>query len=131
MIGSNIYDYINVLDKAADASWLRKEAIDNNIANQDTPTYKRRDVDFQSVLERELGYSKYVSLDRRMRSVQGHLDHLDVTTYVDIPNYSYRIDDNNVDPEQEYVEMAETQIMYNGLIDSMNQEFSRIKSVIK
>ncbi len=131
MINSNLYDYINVLDKAADASWLRKEAIDNNIANQDTPTYKRRDVDFQSVLERELGYSRYVSLDKRMRGVQGHLDHLNVGTYVDSATYSYRIDDNNVDPEQEYVEMAETQIMYNGLIDSMNQEFARIKSVIK
>ena len=131
MINSNLYDYINVLDKAADASWLRKDAIYNNIANQDTPTYKRRDVDFQSVLERELGYSRYVSLDKRMRGVQGHLDHLNVGTYVDSATYSYRIDDNNVDPEQEYVEMAETQIMYNGLIDSMNQEFARIKSVIK
>ncbi|MCI8895041.1 MAG: flagellar basal body rod protein FlgB [Lachnospiraceae bacterium] len=131
MISSNLYDYINVLDKAADATYLRKEAIDHNIANQDTPGYKRIDVDFQSVLERELGYSKYVSLDSRMRGVQSHLDHLDVNTYVDSANYSYRIDENNVDPEQEYVQMAETQITYNALIDSMNQEFARIKSVIK
>lgn len=131
MISSNLYDYINVLDKAADASWLRQNIISNNIAMQDTPTYKRRDVDFESVLQRELGYSKFVSLDRRMRGVQGHLDHLDVGSYVDSPGYSYRIDDNNVDPEQEYVNLAETQVTYNALIDSMTQEFSRIKSVIK
>ena len=37
MINSNIYDYVNVLDKAADASWMRQEAISNNIANVNTP----------------------------------------------------------------------------------------------
>ena len=36
MINSNAFDYINVLDKAADASWLRNEVIANNIANVDT-----------------------------------------------------------------------------------------------
>ena len=47
MINSNIYDYINVLDKAADASTLRHKAISHNIANIDTPGYKRQDVDFE------------------------------------------------------------------------------------
>ena len=37
MINTNAFDYINVLDKAMDASWLRNEAIANNIANVDTP----------------------------------------------------------------------------------------------
>ncbi len=129
MISSNLYNYVNVLDKAADAGWLRQEAISNNIANQDTPGYKRRDVDFESVLEQELGHFKYTSLDEKMRHVS--LGSLDVQTYIDSANYSYRLDKNNVDPEQEYVELAETQIRYNALIDSMSQEFSRIKSVIK
>ena len=34
MISSNAYDYINVLDKAADAAAMRNELIANNIANQ-------------------------------------------------------------------------------------------------
>ena len=34
MIGSNAYNYINVLNKAADASWLRHTVISNNIANE-------------------------------------------------------------------------------------------------
>ena len=55
MITTNAFNYINVLDKAADASWLRENAITNNIANIDTPGYKRQDVDFESVLEKELG----------------------------------------------------------------------------
>ena len=33
MFKSHAFDYINVLDKAADAAWLRNDAIANNIAN--------------------------------------------------------------------------------------------------
>ena len=50
MLQSNAFDYINILDKAADASWLRNEAIANNIANADTPGYKRKDVQFEAYL---------------------------------------------------------------------------------
>ena len=63
MINSNAYDYINVLDKAADAAWIRNDAIANNIANVDTPGYKRQDVDFEGELQRALGNSKYTSMD--------------------------------------------------------------------
>ena len=55
MITTNAFDYINIMDKAADASWKRESAISNNIANADTPGYKRLDVDFESALKRELG----------------------------------------------------------------------------
>lgn len=129
MFSSDIYNYINVLDKAADAAWLKETAISNNIANQSTPGYKRQDVDFEGTLERELNKSKYTSLDSKVKNL--HMNHLDVETYTDASNYSYRLDKNNVDPDQEYTELASTQIQYNALIDSMSSEYARIKSVIK
>ena len=52
MFNSNAFDYINVLDKAADASWTRNEVIANNIANVDTPGYKRQDINFEDELEK-------------------------------------------------------------------------------
>ena len=61
MITSGAFSYINVLDKAADASWLREATITNNLANVDTPGFKRKDVDFEVVLKTELGRSKYVT----------------------------------------------------------------------
>lgn len=130
MINTGIYDYINVLDKAADASYLRNEAIANNIANDDTPGYKRIDVDFQSVLATEIGKSKYVSLDKKIRDVD--LSHLNVSAKTDMASYpfSYRLDGNNVDMDTENVELAANQITYQALIDSMGQEFTRIKSVM-
>lgn len=129
MFSSDIYNYINVLNKAADANWLKETAISNNIANQSTPGYKRKDVNFEGTLANELNKSKYTSLDKKVKNL--HMNHLDVDTYTDSAYYSYRLDKNNVDPEQEYAELASTQIRYTALIDSMNSEFSRIKSVIK
>ena len=53
-----------------------------------------------------------------------------MVAYIDDGDLSYRLDDNNVDIAREEVELASNQLVYNGLVDSMTQEFSRIKSVL-
>ncbi|MBR3770536.1 MAG: flagellar basal body rod protein FlgB [Lachnospiraceae bacterium] len=130
MFSTNAFDYINVLDKAADASWLRETAITNNLANIDTPGYKRLDVDFQSVLKRELGMSKYTSLDKKVRGLNGDLTGLNVSTYTDSANYSYRLDGNNVDVDTENVELASEQIRYQALTSSITSQFSCMKAAM-
>ena len=131
MITTNAFDYINIMDKAADASWKRESAISNNIANADTPGYKRQDVDFESALKRELGSSKYISLDKKVRGMNGDLTGLDVSTYTDSSNYSYRLDRTNVDVDTEQVELASEQLRYEMLTTSINEEFNRMKLVLK
>ena len=130
MFSTNAFDYINVLDKAADASWLRETAITNNLANIDTPGYKRLDVDFQSVLKRELGMSKYTSLDKKVRGLNGDLTGLNVSTYTDSANYSYRLDGNNVDVDTENVELASEQIRYQALTSSITSQVSCMKAAM-
>lgn len=129
MYNSGIYSYINVLDKAADASWLRNELISNNIANQDTPGYKRQDVDFESQLSQALKNQKYTSIDSKVKHVE--LSRLNGKIFTDYGDFSYRMDGNNVDPEQEQVELASNQLKYQGLIQAMTKEFANIKSVLK
>ena len=133
MINSNVYSYINVLSKAADASWLRNDAISNNIANVDTPNYKRQDVSFETELKHALRSSKYISLDKKVDALNsdGRLSHIDPRTYLDHSAFSYRLDGKNVDIDTENVELASNQIKYNGLIQSIDQEFKNLKSVIK
>ena len=128
MFSSTAYNYIDVLTKAADASWLREEVLSNNIANVDTPNYKRHDLNFESVLERELGMSKYEMLDFKVRDI--HMNHLTATVYEDAVNYSYRLDGNNVDIDTENVELASEQIKYQGLTSSITHEMTRLKSVM-
>ena len=129
MIQTNAFDYINVLDRAADAAWQRNEAISNNIANVDTPGYKRQDVAFESVLQQALGNNRYESMDDKVANV--NLSRLRGRAYVDYANYSYRLDGNNVDIENENVMRAENQLKYQGLISSINQEFTNLKTVMK
>ena len=129
MIQTNAFDYINVLNRAADAAWQRNEAISNNIANVDTPGYKRQDVAFESVLQQALGNNRYQSMDDKVANV--NLSRLRGRAYVDYANYSYRLDGNNVDIENENVMLAENQLKYQGLISSIHQEFTNLQTVMK
>ncbi len=129
MINTNAFDYINVLDKAADAAWLRNEAISNNIANVDTPGYKRQDVAFEVELEKALGRNRYISMDEKVADVK--TGRLVGRPYTDFANYSYRLDGNNVDIENENVMLAENQLKYQGLLTSITQEFTNLQTVMK
>ena len=126
MIQSGAFNYINVLQKSADASWYRNSILANNIANVSTPNYKRKDVQFETYLMTSLAGGD--SLDANVANVD--LGALEPTTYVDESNLSYRLDGNNVDINTESSELAKNQLRYYALIDSMSQEFGRIKMVL-
>ena len=129
MLNTNAFDYINVLDKAADASWLRNEAIANNIANATTPGYKRQDVAFESELSNALGYDGTESMDEKVKNIK--TASLNPVTYIDNAGFSYRLDGNNVDIENENVMLAENQLKYQGLMNSISQEFKNLQMVMK
>lgn len=126
MIGSNAFNYINVLNCAANASETRNSVIANNIANVDTPNYKRQDVEFESYLKNAL--SNGSSLDEGVSKVD--LNSIQPKVYTDNASLSYRLDGNNVDIETENAYLADNQIRYYALLDSMTQEFSRIKTAL-
>lgn len=132
MINTGVFDYINVLDKAADGAWKRNEVIANNLANIDTPNYKRKDVSFQAELKHALKASKYTSLDQKVGELNegNRLSHIEPRTYTDYAHYSYRLDKNNVDVDNENVELASNQIVYQALVQSINSEFQNIKTVL-
>ena len=129
MINSNVFDYINVLDKAADASWKRNEIIANNIANVDTPHYKRQDLIFEEELERALGHNKYVTMDQKVANLKER--HLEARVVNDYSGFSYRSDKNNVDIDTENVTLAANQVKYQGLMAGLKAEFSNLVAVTK
>ena len=81
MINTDIYNYVNILDKAADASSFRNELISNNIANVDTPNYKRKDLNFENILQAELGGEK--NLWTAVKNANMDLETLDPQVYTD------------------------------------------------
>ena len=128
MVNSHVFSYINVLDKAADASWLRNEAISNNIANVDTPGYKRQDVAFEDELIRNLNKVEYDTMDARVYNMR--LSRIEPRVFTDASAYSYRLDGNNVDIDTENVYMAENQVTYNGLMQCIRSEFANLKAAM-
>jgi len=130
MIGSDAFNYINVLNKAVDASWTKNEIIANNIANVDTPDYKRKDLDFESLLAQALSDTSVhtKNLDKKVANI--NLSSLNPNIYTEYSTLNYRYDGNNVDIDTESAYLADNQIRYQFLLDSMNQEFSRLKMVL-
>lgn len=78
---------------------------------------------------RLFGNNRYQSMDDKVANV--NLSRLRGRAYVDYANYSYRLDGNNVDIENENVMLAENQLKYQGLISSINQEFTNLQTVMK
>ncbi len=128
MINTGVYDYINVLDRAADASYLRNKMYANNIANINTPGYKRQDVSFAAELEEALKHSRYRTLDDKVSNVR--LSRLNGRVYTDAEAFSYRLDGNNVDIDTESASIASNNLLYNGLTQSMTAEFRNLQAVM-
>lgn len=129
MINSNLFNYVNVLDKAADACSVRGQLISNNMANVNTPNYKRQDIEFNSFLEAALADGS--TLDEAVANVQEHLMEINGVVYTDNSTLSYRLDGNNVSIDTEEVYQTENTIRYQALIEQMTHEFSRMKAVLK
>lgn len=113
------------LEKSLDASWLRNEIISGNIANADTPGYKRKEVQFEQFLNSEMKNSQIENGQTRLSGGDG----MKVTE--DLSSYSYRLDGNNVDMEREMAQMAMNTLRYNTLIQRMNGQFAKLRNVIR
>ena len=130
-MNSGAFGYVDVLKTAADASWLREEVLTNYIANVDTPNYKRQDVEFTTYLKSALEQAGTPASTLTQKVNEANLSGITTRTYTENTTLSYRIDGNNVDLSTENAELAAEQINYNALIDSMNNEFTRMKAVLK
>lgn len=122
-----------VLEKSLDAAWLRNEAISQNIANVDTPRYKRKTVGFEEYLNEAMESSKIKGFrtdPRHFPVGQRNIDDIEIKVSEDNKSLSMRLDGNNVDIDNEMASMAKNTIKYNVLIQRLNEGFKRIKSVI-
>lgn len=103
-------NHSQILGKAMDAYSLRQKMTSANIANADTPGYKRHEVQFEEELQRAQ-QSKGVS---GMKNVDPAI----------IPT------NENVVLEDEMIEMADTQIRVQMVTRSLRHHFSMLKNGI-
>ncbi|MDR3600686.1 MAG: flagellar basal body rod protein FlgB [Desulfosporosinus sp.] len=123
---------LNVLQKGLEASSMRQQVLSNNIANIDTPNFKRSDVDFQTVLGAALG-DQSSTLAMKL-TVPQHISGLtdgSSSGIVTDQSTSMRNDGNNVDVDSEMSKVAENGLYYNSLTTAISLQLSLLRMVIK
>lgn len=120
-----------VLSNALSVSSLRHKTISNNIANVNTPGFKRSEVLFEDKLQAAL------SGNRKLDMTQTHSNHLtgrqnsnvEPAVITDLST-SMRVDGNNVDVDKEMAAMAENSIVHDALTQQLGKYYSGLKSAI-
>ena len=117
------------------AATIRHEVISNNIANVNTPNYRKSVVNFEDLLAREIyGEEPDGKLDV-VRTHDKHLPfkplefHAEPTIVQDNTNIM-RVDNNNVDIDIEMATLAKNQLYYNALATELGAHITRMKNAI-
>jgi flagellar basal-body rod protein FlgB len=126
---------------ALDGLAARHAALSDNLANVNTPGYKRKEVPFEAALRRAVGETLSPQTGVPARPMRGYAPQ-PVRGYAPQPVRGYapqpvrdlsssaRMDGNNVDIEREVVQMAENTLRYQTLTQYISGFFSGLKSVI-
>ncbi|MDF2521732.1 MAG: flagellar basal-body rod protein FlgB [Clostridia bacterium] len=132
MLFNKIGNNTKVLEKALDAAWLKNEAISNNIANVNTPGYKKSYVRFEEQLAGAASEFQTGSLKKNKNFLPIGNDTRDIPAPEVLQDTftSARQDGNNVDIDVEMAELAKNTIKYNALITQISKQFGNIKMVI-
>lgn len=113
--------------KSLEFLWAKQSVISNNLANVDTPHYKSKYVTFEENFRNHLKMAKAAGNAEQTRSI------IDSSSYTvnETVDTSARIDENNVNADAEEVEMARTIIQYQAMLQAVNSDFTRLRTVIK
>lgn len=124
---------IKILEKSLNAAWLRNEAISNNIANVNTPGYKRENVEFESILKdslMNLGVEGKLTHEKHIPLGNLGIDHIAPVMNKDFSS-KYRRDGNNVNIDVEMANLAKNTIRYNMMAQRISGKFNKLKQIIK
>ena len=113
----------------------RNTAIANNIANADTPGYKRVDVSFESAL------ADAVQSDRARTSQSSSMPDLwngDAANAVDdvapavqsVDTTTMRVDGSNVDPDNEMAQLSANQLAHQTVVSLLDKRFAQFRTAI-
>jgi len=131
---------IPVLEKIISFTEARHSVIANNIANVDTPNYRRRDLpigEFQNALAKSIEHRRATN-PRKFNSFD--TDNVaanelggvtaKVLTAPPSPLDILRHDNNNVSIDREMSELAKNTLLHNGMVQILTSEFQMLQTAI-
>ena len=113
----------NVLAKALDAAALRNRAISNNLANVETPGYRRLDVSFESELREALDAPSFGP------EHEADIDRIEAKVIRDGAQVA-QANGNGVDVDREMARLSENTIQYQALLQSMSIKGAMVRAAI-
>jgi len=117
---------ISMSQKSLEFLWAKQVVISQNLTNVDTPGYKAKYVTFEDVYQNRLKLARAAKTPAQTRSI------IENSYYsINEKDSSARLDENNVNADAEEVEMARAQLQYQYVLNAVNSDFSRLRSVIK
>lgn len=134
-MGIDLFNSVNLLQKGLQASQLRHDVIANNIANVDTPGFKTSHVEFESYMAQALDEDSQPfvakTTDPRHIAFGGSTAENVQPQVITDEDTAMRMDQNNVDIDQQMSELAKNQIYYDTLVRQISGELSRLKLAIE
>lgn len=127
---NRMFNTTDFLKKALDGASLRHAAISNNIANVNTPGYKRITVEFKSLLNDELEKNKNRLCTTNSKHLEGSISSKLSSSIRENKNIAVRRDGNSVNIDVEIAERAKNEIYYNAITRQISRQFEAISSVI-
>lgn len=127
-----MFKLVDKLGSGLGKATLRHNVLSNNLANSNTPGFKRSDVVVDTRFSREL---TRLQNPRLSRTSARHLPGTTTTgaqpfSVVQDNSTTMRNDGNNVDPDREQVLLLENQLYYESLTDAVSRKLGQIRTVI-
>ncbi len=123
---------VDHLQQALSGAVQRHTVLSNNLANANTPGFKRSDVHITSSFADE-----YRSKLQRPGALRTHPKHLNFRRSAGVNwrvvqdnTTAMRNDGNNVDPDREMALVAENQLYYQALVEAVSRKLSSLRSAI-
>lgn len=117
---------IPMAQKSLDFLWKQQEVLAMNIANVDTPGYKRKTVTFEDEYRKRL---LAASQTKNTSAIRQAIDEADCLVYS--RDDSGRVDENNVNADVENTKIARSTLHYQYLLQSVSNDIKRYQSVAK
>lgn len=126
----SLFTKVDQLTTGLNASQLRADTINNNIANVDTPDFNRSSVVFEDLYKAELSGDNFAEKKTRAKHMNFGFDNDSPMIVVEDTSTTMRMDGNNVDIDKEMVDLAQNVIFYQALSNQATAEFQMLNTAI-
>lgn len=123
---------LTALEKGLDASSLRQKVLSDNVANVDTPNFKRSDVDFGKILGSVIGEDGGdIPLKVTMPQHISGTPNTGQKAVITDQSSTFRNDGNNVDIDREMANVAENGLYYNSVTQAITSQLGLLRMAIQ